>query len=63
MLAHQLGFPLPNGVAYGIWNWKKLWKECGSPGAVDSSQISSTGAATGVTTGALASAGGHGIPR
>jgi hypothetical protein len=19
-------------VAYGIWNWKKLWKECGSPG-------------------------------
>jgi len=17
---------------YGIWNWEKLWKECGSPG-------------------------------
>jgi len=31
MLAHQLGFPLPNEVAYGIWNWEKLWKECGSP--------------------------------
>jgi uncharacterized damage-inducible protein DinB len=32
MLAHQLGFPLPNKVACGIWNWEKLWKECGSPG-------------------------------
>jgi len=32
MLAHQLGFPLPNQVAYGIWNWEKLWKECGSSG-------------------------------
>ena len=32
MLAHQLGFPLPSEVAYGIWNWEKLWKECGSPG-------------------------------
>ncbi|HEV2387634.1 MAG TPA: DinB family protein [Candidatus Acidoferrales bacterium] len=32
MLAHQLGFPLPNRVAYGLWNWEKLWKECGSPG-------------------------------
>ena len=31
MLAHQLGFPLPNAVACGIWNWEKLWKECGSP--------------------------------
>jgi uncharacterized damage-inducible protein DinB len=29
MLAHQLGFPLPKQVAYGIWNWEKLWKECG----------------------------------
>jgi uncharacterized damage-inducible protein DinB len=32
MLAHQLGFPLPNEVASGIWNWERLWKECGSPG-------------------------------
>lgn len=27
MLAHQLGFPLPKEVAYGIWNWEKLLKE------------------------------------
>ncbi len=32
MLAHQLGFRLPAGVTAGIWNWEKLWKECGSPG-------------------------------
>jgi uncharacterized damage-inducible protein DinB len=32
MLAHQLGFQLPNVVMSGIWNWEKLWKECGSPG-------------------------------
>ena len=32
MLAHQLGFPLPNEVASGIWNWEKLWKECGATG-------------------------------
>ena len=25
MLAHQLGFPLPN--AHQIWNWEKMWKE------------------------------------
>jgi uncharacterized damage-inducible protein DinB len=31
MLAHQLGFPLPIKVTAGIWNWEKLWKECGSP--------------------------------
>jgi len=29
MLAHQLGFPLPKEVAYGMWDWEKLWKECG----------------------------------
>ena len=33
MLAHLLGSPLPSKVAYGIWNWEKLWKECGPPGA------------------------------
>ena len=32
MLAHQLGFPLAKGVAEGIWNWEKLWKECGAAG-------------------------------
>jgi len=32
MLAHQLGFPLPIAVTSGIWNWERLWKECGSPG-------------------------------
>ncbi len=30
MLAHQLGFPLPIEVTSGMWNWEKLWKECGS---------------------------------
>ncbi len=32
MLAHQLGFPLPKELGYGMWNWEKLWRECGSPG-------------------------------
>lgn len=32
LLAHQLGFPLPNEVAYGLWNWEKLWKDCGGQG-------------------------------
>jgi uncharacterized damage-inducible protein DinB len=31
MLAHQLGFPFPKEVGYGIWNWPKLWKDCGFP--------------------------------
>jgi uncharacterized damage-inducible protein DinB len=31
MLAHQLGFPLPIQVTSGLWNWEKLWRECGSP--------------------------------
>ena len=29
MLAHQLGFPLPNKVTSDMWNWEKLWKESG----------------------------------
>ena len=33
MLAHQLGFPLPKELGYGLWNWDKLWKESGSPTA------------------------------
>jgi uncharacterized damage-inducible protein DinB len=32
ILAHQHGFPLPMRVMSGIWNWEKLWKECGAPG-------------------------------
>jgi len=32
LLAHQLGFPFRPQVASGIWNWEKLWKECGWPG-------------------------------
>ena len=32
MLAHRFGFPLPAEVMSGIWNWEKLWKECGWPG-------------------------------
>jgi uncharacterized damage-inducible protein DinB len=28
MLTHQLGFPLPNNVTAGMWNWEKLWKDC-----------------------------------
>ncbi len=32
MLAHQLGFPLPKEVGYGMWNWEKLWRERGAPG-------------------------------
>ncbi|MGB9363853.1 MAG: DinB family protein [Candidatus Sulfotelmatobacter sp.] len=30
MLAHQLGFRLPAKVTSGMWDWEKLWKECGS---------------------------------
>ena len=30
MLAHQMGFPLPMKVMSGLWNWEKLWKECGA---------------------------------
>ena len=26
MLAHQLGFPLPQKATVGIWNWEKLWR-------------------------------------
>jgi len=32
MLAHQIGLPLPKEVGYGMWNWEKLWKECGAGG-------------------------------
>jgi uncharacterized damage-inducible protein DinB len=29
MLAHQMGFRLPGKANYGLWQWEKLWKECG----------------------------------
>jgi uncharacterized damage-inducible protein DinB len=29
MLAHQLGFKLPDKATYQMWGWEKLWKECG----------------------------------
>jgi uncharacterized damage-inducible protein DinB len=29
MLARQLGFPLPDEAAYGLWRWEKLWKQSG----------------------------------
>ena len=29
MLARELGYPLPQKANYGIWNWEKLWKDCG----------------------------------
>jgi uncharacterized damage-inducible protein DinB len=33
MLAHQLGFPLPKEIGYGLWNWEKLWREYEPPGS------------------------------
>ena len=29
LLAKQLGYPLPDKAAYGIWHWEKRWRECG----------------------------------
>ena len=29
MLAHQLGYPVPDEAMYGIWQWDKLWKRAG----------------------------------
>ena len=31
LLAHQMGFALPYKASDGIWNWEKLWRECGWP--------------------------------
>jgi uncharacterized damage-inducible protein DinB len=36
MLAHQLGFRLPNKVTSEMWNWEKLWNERGERGGCDS---------------------------
>jgi len=30
MLAHQLGYTFSHAISDGIWNWEKLWKECGA---------------------------------
>jgi|SRR5579871_1969733 uncharacterized damage-inducible protein DinB len=32
MLAHQLGFQLKVNAMAGMWNWERLWKECGFSG-------------------------------
>ena len=32
MLAHQFGFVLPYKASDGIWNWERLWRECGYRG-------------------------------
>ena len=32
MLAHQLGYKLPDQVTSRMWGWEKLWKECGFKG-------------------------------
>ncbi|MGA8269992.1 MAG: DinB family protein [Candidatus Sulfotelmatobacter sp.] len=29
MLAHQLGFKLPDKATSEMWGWERLWKECG----------------------------------
>lgn len=36
LLAHQMGYPLPKEVMYGMWNWEKVWKECGVKGGIGS---------------------------
>ncbi len=38
LVAHQMGFQLPVEVGAGMWNWEKIWRECGlggGPGSVD----------------------------
>ena len=32
MQAHQLGHPLPKDIGSGLWNWERLWRECGFAG-------------------------------
>jgi uncharacterized damage-inducible protein DinB len=32
MLAHQLGYPLPNRAISEMWSWERLWKQCGFTG-------------------------------
>jgi uncharacterized damage-inducible protein DinB len=30
MIAHQVGYRLPNKVTSGMWNWEKLWRDGGT---------------------------------
>jgi len=32
MMARQVGHPVPPKVAFGLWEWGTLWKECGYGG-------------------------------
>jgi len=32
LVAHQLGFKLPNKVTSAMWNWERLWKESSAAG-------------------------------
>src|SRR5277367_3335426 len=34
MVAHQLGLKLPDSVTSRMWNWEKLWNECGFGGGI-----------------------------
>lgn len=34
MLAHQLGYRLPVAAGAGMWNWERIWKECGGKALV-----------------------------
>jgi|HubBroStandDraft_4_1064222.scaffolds.fasta_scaffold1669585_1 hypothetical protein len=45
MLANQLGLLLPR--AYGIWNWEKLWKECGSSVSREQQSLTTNDAGSG----------------
>ena len=29
MLARQVGYPLPKTAHFGMWEWGKLWRDCG----------------------------------
>jgi len=44
MMAHQLGFPLPNAVTARMWGWELLAKECGFQVARAQKRITRPGA-------------------
>ena len=29
MMARQVGHPAPPKITFGLWEWGRLWKECG----------------------------------